>query len=77
MTLFHKIARFLTRLKDTRRVFLVNSPDHHAWVGRERMFNIVKRRNFVLADDLRSMQEAKQLLEKCGRDYIVVIRADT
>ncbi len=41
------------------------------------MFNIVKRRNFVLADDLRSMQEAKQLLEKCGRDYIVVIRADT
>ncbi len=41
------------------------------------MFNIVRRRDFVLADDLPSMQEAEQLLEKYGHDYIVVIRADT
>ena len=46
-------------------------------VGRERMFNIVKRRDFVLADDLPSIQEAEQLLEKYGLDYIVVSRVDT
>jgi hypothetical protein len=30
----------------------VNGPGHHAGVGSERMFNIVKRRDFILADDL-------------------------
>ena len=41
------------------------------------MFNIVKRRDFMLASDTSTMQEAEQLLlAKYGRDYIVVNRAD-
>jgi hypothetical protein len=41
------------------------------------MFNIVKRRDFMLAADTSTMQEAEQLLlTKYGRDYIVVNLAD-
>jgi hypothetical protein len=41
------------------------------------MFNIVKRRDFMLANDTATLQEAKQLLlTNYGRDYIVVNRAD-
>jgi hypothetical protein len=40
------------------------------------MFNIVKRRDFMLADDLPTLSEAERLrLEKYGREYIVVSRA--
>jgi hypothetical protein len=40
------------------------------------MFNIVKRRDFMLADDLPTLSEADQLrLEKYGREYVVVTRA--
>jgi hypothetical protein len=39
------------------------------------MFNIVKRRDFMLAEDTSTMQEAEQLLiTKYGPDYIVVNR---
>ena len=42
------------------------------------MFNIVKHRDFMLAEDVPSWREAEQLrLEKYGREYIVVIPADT
>jgi hypothetical protein len=41
------------------------------------MFNIVKRRDFMLAQDVATEQEAKQRLrDQYGRDYIVVSRAD-
>jgi hypothetical protein len=41
------------------------------------MFNIVKRRDFMLANDTSTLQEAEQLLlTNYGRDYIVVNRAD-
>jgi hypothetical protein len=37
------------------------------------MFNIVKCKDFMLADDLTTWQEAEQLrMEKYGRDYMVV-----
>jgi hypothetical protein len=37
------------------------------------MFNIVKRRDFMLGQDLPTRQEAEKLLaEKYGRDHIVV-----
>ena len=41
------------------------------------MFNIVKRRDFMLAQDVATEQEAEQRLrDQYGRDYIVVSRAD-
>ena len=41
------------------------------------MFNIVKRRDFMLANDTSTLQEAEELLlTNYGRDYIVVNRAD-
>ena len=41
------------------------------------MFDIVKRRDFMLANDTSTLQEAEQLLlTNYGRDYIVVNRAD-
>jgi hypothetical protein len=41
------------------------------------MFNIVKRRDFMLASDTATAQEAEQLLlARYGRDYIVVNRAN-
>ena len=41
------------------------------------MFNIVKRRDFMLASDTATAQEAEQLLfARYGHDYIVVNRAD-
>jgi len=41
------------------------------------MFNIVKRRDLMLANDTSTLQEAEQLLlTNYGRDYIVVNRAD-
>jgi hypothetical protein len=41
------------------------------------MFNIVKHRDFVLADDLPTWRETEELrLQKYGHDSIVVIRAD-
>ena len=40
------------------------------------MFNIVKRRDFMLAHDVATEQEAEQRLrDQYGRDYIVVSRA--
>ena len=40
------------------------------------MFNIVKRRDFMLAQDVATEQEAEQRLrDQYGRDYIVVSRA--
>ena len=40
------------------------------------MFNIVKHRDFMLADNVPTWREAENLrLEKYGRDYLVVIRA--
>jgi hypothetical protein len=41
------------------------------------MFNIVKRRDFMLADDLPTGQAAEELrLQNYGYEYIVVMRAD-
>jgi hypothetical protein len=41
------------------------------------MFNIVKRRDFMLADDLPTWRETEELRQqKYGHEYIVVIRAD-
>ena len=40
------------------------------------MFNIVKRRDFMLGQDVATAQEAQQLRDQYGRDYIVVTRAD-
>ena len=41
------------------------------------MFNIVKRRDFMLADDLPTLEQAEQMLfDKYGRDYIVVKQTD-
>jgi hypothetical protein len=41
------------------------------------MFNIVKRRDFMLANDTSTLQEVEQLLlTNYGRDYIIVNRAD-
>jgi hypothetical protein len=41
------------------------------------MFNIVKRRDFMLADDVPSWRVAEELrLQKYGHEYIVIIRAD-
>lgn len=46
-------------------------------LGGAAMFNIVKRRDFMLANDTSTLQEAEQLLlTNYGRDYIVVNRAD-
>jgi len=42
------------------------------------MFNIVKRQDFMLGQDVPTWREAEDLrLEKYGRDHIVIIRADT
>jgi hypothetical protein len=42
------------------------------------MFNIVKRQDFMLGQDVPTWQEAEELrLEKYGRNYIVVIPAGT
>jgi hypothetical protein len=42
------------------------------------MFNIVKRQDFMLGQDVPTWREAEELrLEKCGREHIVVIPADT
>ncbi len=39
--------------------------------------NIVKHRDFMLADDLPTWREAEELrLQKYGHEYVVVIRAD-
>jgi len=40
------------------------------------MFNIIKRRDFMLASDTATAQEAEQLLARYDHDYIVVKRAD-
>jgi hypothetical protein len=41
------------------------------------MFNIVKHRDFMLADDLPTWRETEELrLQNYGHEYIVVIRAD-
>ncbi len=41
------------------------------------MFNIVKHRDFMLADDVPSWRVAEELrLQNYGHEYIVVIRAD-
>jgi hypothetical protein len=41
------------------------------------MFNIVKRRDFMLADDLPTWRLAEEMrLRNYGHEYIVVIRAD-
>jgi len=41
------------------------------------MFNIVKHRDFMLADDQPSWRETEGLrLQKYGPEYLVVIRAD-
>jgi hypothetical protein len=41
------------------------------------MFNIVKHRHFMLADDLPSWRLAEEVrLQKYGHEHIVVIRAD-
>jgi len=41
------------------------------------MFNIVKHRDFMLADNVPTWREAENLrLEKYGHDYLVVIRAE-
>jgi hypothetical protein len=40
-------------------------------------FNIVKHRDFMLADDLPGWRETEELrLQKYGHEYIVVIRAE-
>lgn len=41
------------------------------------MFNIVKRQDFMLAEDAATVQEAEELLlTRYGREYIVVNRVD-
>jgi hypothetical protein len=41
------------------------------------MFNIVKHRDFMLADDQATWREAEEVrLQKYGHEYLVVIRAD-
>jgi hypothetical protein len=41
------------------------------------MFNIVKHRDFMLADDLPTWRETEEMrLQKYGHEYLVVIRAD-
>jgi hypothetical protein len=41
------------------------------------MFNIVKHRDFMLADDLPTWRLAEELrLQKYGLEFIVVVRAD-
>ena len=41
------------------------------------MFNIVKHRDFMLADDQPTWREVEELrLQKYGHEYLVVIRAD-
>jgi len=41
------------------------------------MFNIVKKRDFMLADNLPTAHEAELVrMEKYGHEYIVVIGAD-
>ena len=45
--------------------------------GRARMFNIVKHRDFMLADDVPTWPLAEELrLQNYGHEFIVVIRAD-
>jgi hypothetical protein len=42
------------------------------------MFNIVKRGDFMLANDIACWREVEHLrLEKYGHDYVVVSRSDT
>jgi hypothetical protein len=42
------------------------------------MFNIVKRQDFMLGQDVPTWQEAEELrMQKYGRDHIVIIRTDT
>ena len=42
------------------------------------MFNIVKHRDFMPADDLPTWRETEELrLQNYGHEYIVVIRADS
>jgi hypothetical protein len=42
------------------------------------MFNIVKRQDFMLGQDIPTWREAEELRrEKYGREHIVVIPADT
>ena len=41
------------------------------------MFNIVRRRDLMLAEDLPTLKEAERLrMDKYGHDYIVVSRTD-
>ena len=41
------------------------------------MFNIVKRQDFILADDVPTWREAEELrLGKYGGDYVVVARTE-
>jgi hypothetical protein len=58
-------------------IFLANNPGLTAGVGRERMFNIVKRRDFMLTDD--STREEPQRLcdEKYGLDHFVIQTAQS
>jgi hypothetical protein len=59
-------------------IFLVNNPSLTAGVGRERMFNIVKRRDFMLADDLPTREETQRLCdEKYGLDHFVIETAQS
>ena len=45
--------------------------------GKQMASNIVKHRDFMLADDLPTWREAEELrLQKYGHEYVVVIRAD-
>jgi hypothetical protein len=41
------------------------------------MFNIVKRRDFMLGHDLPTRQEAEKTCVQYSREYVVVSRADS
>jgi hypothetical protein len=41
------------------------------------MFNIVKRRDFMLGHDLPTRQEVEKMREQYGREYVVVSRTDS
>jgi hypothetical protein len=52
---------------------LAINPGLTAGVGAKWMFNSVRRRDFMLGQDLPTRQEAEKLLtEKYGKDHIVV-----
>jgi hypothetical protein len=58
---------------DSQRNFLGDRSGRAAGVGAKWMFNIVRRRDFMLGRDLPTRQEAEKLLtEKYGKDHIVV-----